>query len=151
MTTVELFVQPDCKLCDDAKKILKRLRKEVAFELTQTQLTEDHPKYKEYLVAVPVVVVNGTRELAGNMSEQTLREALGMVYRLTPFLSAAKFLEALGFLAVFVGLINGLRGDMWTDLYFFLAGILIFVFGRVIEKREMKRQHLNALKAPQSS
>lgn len=151
MTRVELFVQQECRLCEDAKKILKRLRKEVPFELKETLLTEDHPKYKEYLVAVPVVVINGARELAGNITEQSLREALGLLYKLTPLLSAAKFLEALGFVIVFVGLIYGLLGDMWTDLYFFLAGIVVFIAGRKIEKREMKRQHLNAMKAPQSS
>jgi glutaredoxin len=145
MTKVELVVQQDCKLCTDAKKILKRLRNEVPFELLQTQLTEDHPKYKVYLVSVPVVLINGTKELAGNISEPALREALGMVYALTPFLSIAKFLEALGFLTVFVGLFNGLRGDMWTDLYFFLAGIAMFVFGRTLEKREMKRQQFNSM------
>lgn len=142
MTTVELYVQPDCKLCDDAKRLLKRLQKEVPFQLKENFLSEDHPKYKEYLVSVPVVVINGGRELAGNISEQSLREALGLLYKLTPLLSAAKFLEALGFIVVFVGLIYGLAGDMWTDLYFFLAGIVIFVIGRVMEKREMKRQHL---------
>lgn len=151
MTTVELYVQPDCKLCDDAKSLLKRLQKEVPFELKQIVLTEDHPKYKEYLLAVPVVVVNGTHEISGNITEQSLRETLGLLYKLTPLLSAAKFLEALGFVTLFVGLVNGLRGDMWTDLYFFLAGIVIFIVGRRIEKREMKRQHLNAMKAPQSS
>ena len=145
MTTVELYVQPDCKLCDEAKGIIKRLKKEVPLDATQILLTEDHPKYKEYLVAVPVVVINGKRELLGNITEQGLREALGMAYKLTPVLSGAKFLEALGFITVFVGLIYGFLGDMWTDLYFFLSGIVIFAIGRVLEKREMKRQHVKAM------
>jgi glutaredoxin len=145
MTTVELYVQPQCKLCEDAQALLLRLRKEVPFELKKIQLTEDHPKYKEYLVRVPVVVVNGTRELAGTISEQPLREILGLVYRSTPQLLAAKFFEALGFVTVFVGFVYGVLGDIWTDLYFFLAGIAVFLIGRVREKREMKRQHLHIM------
>ncbi|HEY4613679.1 MAG TPA: glutaredoxin family protein [Bacteroidota bacterium] len=145
MTSVELYVQPDCKLCDDAKNLLKRLKKEAPLDIKFVLLTEDHPKYKEYLVAVPVVVINGARELLGNISEQSLRDALGMAYKLTPVLSGAKFLEALGFITVFVGLIYGFMGDMWADLYFFLAGIVVFAFGRSLEKREMKRQHVKAM------
>lgn len=145
MTTVELYVLADCTLCERAKSILKRLRKEVPFELKEILLSEDHPKYNEYLVSVPVVVVNGTRAVAGEMTEQSLRETLGLVYRFTPRLMVAKFFEALGFMAVFVGFFYGILGDMWTDLFFFLAGIAVFALGRVLEKREMKRQHLNGV------
>lgn len=145
MTTVELYVQPECTLCENAKALLKRLRKEVPFEFKEIFLSEDHPKYKEYLVSVPVIVVNGTKEVSGEITEHRLREALGLVYRFTPRLMAAKFLEALGFMTVFVGFFYGLLGDMWTDLYFFLAGIVVFVIGRALEKREMKLQHVSTL------
>ncbi|MCI0706378.1 MAG: glutaredoxin family protein [Ignavibacteriae bacterium] len=145
MTKVELYVQPDCTLCEEAKLLIRRLKKEVPLDATQIILTEDHPRYKEYLVAVPVVVINGKKELLGNITEQSLREALGMAYKLTPMLSGGKFLEALGFITVFVGLIYGFLGDMWTDLYFFLSGIVVFAAGRMLEKREMKRQHLKAM------
>jgi len=50
-----------------------------------------------------------------------------------------KFLEALGFLTVAVGLMAGMQGDMYTDLYFFIGGIAVFGAGRMIEKREMRR------------
>lgn len=145
MTRVELYVQPACTLCENAKALLKRLRKEVPFELQEIFLSEDHPKYKEYLVSVPVVVVNGAKEISGEITEQRLREALGLVYTFTPRLMIAKFLEALGFMTVFVGFFYGLLGDMWTDLYFFLAGIALFAIGRMLEKREMQRQHKSTL------
>jgi hypothetical protein len=34
-----------------------------------------------------------------------------------------------------VGLMYGVAGDMWLDLYFFLAGIAVFSLGRLLEKR----------------
>ncbi|MBI4417798.1 MAG: hypothetical protein HY563_03410, partial [Ignavibacteriales bacterium] len=47
----------------------------------------------------------------------------------------AKFLQALAIVVVFFGFMYGLLGDMWTDLYFFLGGIGIFVVGWMIEKQ----------------
>ena len=48
---------------------------------------------------------------------------------------AGKILESLGLAAVAVGLVQGINGDMWGELDFFLGGIIVFVAGRVIEKR----------------
>lgn len=52
---------------------------------------------------------------------------------------AGKILEALGLAAVMIGLIQGIYGDMWGELDFFLGGIAVFVTGRLIEKRAGKR------------
>jgi hypothetical protein len=144
MIRVELYKTEECTLCQNALELLKRLQQEMPFELTEITLTPSHPKYEQYLVAVPVVSIDGGRELATQISEDQLREALGMRYEPTSRFFVAKFLEALGFLTVFVGLIYGLAGDMWTDLYFFLGGIAVFAVGRVMEKDEMRR-HKKAL------
>lgn len=47
----------------------------------------------------------------------------------------AKLLEAIGIAAVMLGLVQGLYGDMWGELYLFLGGIVIFLVGRQLEKR----------------
>jgi len=60
-------------------------------------------------------------------------------------MTAAKFLEAIGIASVMIGLVQGIRGDMWTDLYFFLAGVVVFYVGRIIEKRQASR---NAVPPP---
>jgi glutaredoxin len=139
MKRVELYTTEGCTLCAKTLDILKRLQTEMPFELIETVLTDHHPKYQQYLVAVPVVVINGERELVSSISEEQLREALDMVYRPTPKFFVAKFLEALGFLTVFVGFIYGLAGDMWTNLYFFLGGIVVFAVGRIMEQQEVRR------------
>lgn len=46
-----------------------------------------------------------------------------------------KTLEAIGIAAVMIALIQGIYGDMWGELYFFLGGIVVFVAGRIAEKR----------------
>ncbi len=50
----------------------------------------------------------------------------------------AKILEALGIAAVMLGLVQGLNGDMWGELYFFIGGIVAFYAGRFLEKRRPK-------------
>ena len=47
----------------------------------------------------------------------------------------AKGLEAVGIAAVMLGLVQGLYGDMWGELYLFIGGIIIFLVGRRLEKR----------------
>jgi hypothetical protein len=47
----------------------------------------------------------------------------------------AKLLEALGISATMIGLVQGIYGDMWGELYLFIGGIVLFVVGRQIEKR----------------
>lgn len=47
----------------------------------------------------------------------------------------AKLLEAVGIAATMVGLIQGIYGDMWGELYLFLGGIFVFLIGRQLEKK----------------
>ena len=141
--TVEFYSKEDCKLCDDARKVLRRLKKEFFFDVKETKLTEDHPKYKEYFMAIPVVAIN-KKQFSGQIVENELRTFLRGVKPPTRLFYVAKSLEALGFLTVAVGLMYGLVGDMWTDLYFFLGGILVFTVGRTLEKREMTRDRVSS-------
>ncbi|HEY6191050.1 MAG TPA: hypothetical protein VI215_01850 [Bacteroidota bacterium] len=50
----------------------------------------------------------------------------------------AKLLEAGGIAAVMLGLVQGIYGDMWGELYLFLGGILVFLIGRQMEKRVVR-------------
>jgi hypothetical protein len=40
-----------------------------------------------------------------------------------------------GIASLMVGLVQGLYGSMWSELYFFLGGIAMFFVGRFLEKR----------------
>ena len=51
----------------------------------------------------------------------------------------AKLMEAIGIAALMIGLVSGIYGDQWGELYLFLGGILVFVIGRRIEKRWERR------------
>ena len=49
-----------------------------------------------------------------------------------------KLLEAVGIAALMVGLVQGIYGDMWGELYLLIGGIMVFFIGRRIEKRLLK-------------
>ena len=47
-----------------------------------------------------------------------------------------KSLEALGIASVMIGLAEGVLGSsMWGELYLSLAGVIVFIAGRALEKR----------------
>jgi len=47
-----------------------------------------------------------------------------------------KSLEALGIACVMIGLVQGIMGStMWMELYLSIAGIIVFIGGRSLEKR----------------
>ncbi len=143
MNLVELYTTKDCGLCRDAKDLLLRLQKEYPFRLDEKLLTEDHPKYEEYLVAVPVVIVQQAETLSGKIPEESLRLAMQKWFKPSRTISVAKFLEALGFLTVGAGLFYGItRNDEWAELYFLIAGVLFFAIGRFLERRELKKAKL---------
>jgi hypothetical protein len=51
-----------------------------------------------------------------------------------------KLLEAVGIAAVMIGLVQGIYGDMWGELYLFIGGIVIFIAGRQWEKQAGKQR-----------
>jgi len=137
--TVELFATEDCGLCADALQLLTKLQKEFLFDLKHTLLTEDHPKFAEWHIAVPVVVFDGQRIIREKITDDEVRSIIRELRPPTMAYYTGKLLEAIGFLAVAVGFMYGCAGDMYTDLYFFLGGIAVFTVGRVLERRVLKR------------
>ncbi len=51
----------------------------------------------------------------------------------------AKVLQALGIAEVMLGLVTGLMGDMWKELYFSVAGIIVFTIGWLMQRRTVKK------------
>lgn len=48
----------------------------------------------------------------------------------------------MGMAALMVGLVQGVYGDMWGELYLFIGGIVVFVSGRLLEKRWDKQHQI---------
>ena len=52
----------------------------------------------------------------------------------------SKTLEALGIACVMIGLIDGVQGSMWLELYLLIIGLLVFLAGWAIERHLLKKQ-----------
>ncbi len=51
-----------------------------------------------------------------------------------------KILQALGIAETMIGLIAGLQGSMRNEMFFAGVGIIIFIFGRFVEKIGWRRK-----------
>ncbi len=52
----------------------------------------------------------------------------------------SKTLEAVGIACVMIGLIDGVQGSMWLELYLLIIGLLVFLAGWGIERLLLKKQ-----------
>jgi thiol-disulfide isomerase/thioredoxin len=140
MNVVELYTTEECGLCREAKEILHKLQKEYPFRIEEQILSEEHPKYREYFLAVPVAIINNGETLSGRIEEKALRAAMAKQLKPSPTILFSKFLEAMGFVTVAAALFYGVtKNDEWVELYFFLAGIALFAIGRFLERRELNK------------
>lgn len=138
MRTIELFTRDECSLCDEVKPRAERLASEFGFRLVTRNLDPADPLFEKYRNDFPVLLAENGNMVSGRVSDDDLS---ALFLSLTPpprLYYAAKFLQALAIVVVFFGFMYGLMGDMWTDLYFFLGGIGIFLIGWMIEKQEAR-------------
>ncbi|HTX18498.1 MAG TPA: hypothetical protein VMG34_07545 [Bacteroidota bacterium] len=52
----------------------------------------------------------------------------------------AKTLEAIGIASLMIGLVDGMMGSMWLELYLLIIGLIVFFAGWGIEKSLKKKQ-----------
>ncbi|MEX1139613.1 MAG: glutaredoxin family protein [Bacteroidota bacterium] len=136
MTYVEVFSKKDCSLCDKAKEALARVNADFRFEIRETLLEPENPLFSKYKDSFPVLVASNGKSVSGKVTDEQLSDLLVSLAPPPAMYYVAKFLQALAIIVVFFGFMYGLMGDMWTDLYFFLGGIAVFLAGWVLEKQE---------------
>jgi glutaredoxin len=76
VSVVTLYSHPDCHLCEQAMTVLGRLRRELAFELRQLDVSADDALHRAYFERVPVVAVDGEELCEYFVDEAALRERL---------------------------------------------------------------------------
>jgi glutaredoxin len=73
---VTLYSRPGCHLCEDARRLLKRLQLELGFDLVEYDIDADEALHRDYFDRIPVIALDG-RELCEHLAEeQLLRDAL---------------------------------------------------------------------------
>jgi glutaredoxin len=73
MILVELFSKNDCHLCEEAKAVLEKVRREIPFTLKEIKLAEGDQQYDDYKELVPVVHINKVPAFKYRVNENMLR------------------------------------------------------------------------------
>jgi glutaredoxin len=76
MPTVTVYSKPDCHLCEEAMRVLERLRRELQFHLEEIDITADEALHRAYFERIPVVALGGQELFEYHVSEQLMRERL---------------------------------------------------------------------------
>lgn len=73
---VKVYSKEDCCLCDDVKKVLKRVQIDIPFETIEIDITKDSKNFEEYKDQIPVIFINGHKAFKYRVSENELRKKL---------------------------------------------------------------------------
>jgi glutaredoxin len=80
MTRVVLYAREGCCLCDDARKVLERVRRGRPFELEERDIDADDALLRAYLERIPVVAIDGEEVFDLFVDEPELQRRLDMVH-----------------------------------------------------------------------
>jgi glutaredoxin len=73
---VVLYARHGCCLCDDARTVLERVRREQPFTLTERDIDRDERLLRAYLERIPVVTIDGVEAFELFVDESELRRRL---------------------------------------------------------------------------
>ncbi len=73
---VTLYTKSECGLCEEAEGVLRRLQRDIRFELESVDIETDSLAYDRYWDRIPVVAVDGTEVAAAPIDEDRLRVIL---------------------------------------------------------------------------
>jgi thiol-disulfide isomerase/thioredoxin len=73
---VEIYSKADCPLCDEAKAVLEKVRREIPFELIEVDILQDPKLFEQFKLDVPVVYVDGRKAFKHRVDERELARRL---------------------------------------------------------------------------
>jgi glutaredoxin len=77
VSVVVLYGRAGCHLCDEARSVLERLRREIPFDLVERDIDTDEAWQRAYFERVPVVALDGREVFDYFVEEEQLRRLLG--------------------------------------------------------------------------
>jgi len=79
MILVELYSKEDCHLCDEARAVIERVKKQIPFTLREFKLTPGDQYFEEYKEMFPVVHINKVLSFKYRLTENMLRIKLQQI------------------------------------------------------------------------
>jgi glutaredoxin len=70
---VEIYSKANCHLCDEAKEIIKKVKKDTAFTLIEIDITKDSQIFEKYKYDIPVININGIIAFKYKVDEKEFR------------------------------------------------------------------------------
>jgi glutaredoxin len=81
MHHVVLYSRDGCCLCDDARRVLLRVRDDGGFTFEELDIEADEELFRAYLERIPVVTIDGSEAFDLFVDEAELRRRLDIVQR----------------------------------------------------------------------
>jgi glutaredoxin len=79
MSVITLYGKPGCHLCDDARRVVERVRAESGAELEEVDVSLDPVLHRRYGERIPVLSVDGEELSEFFVDEASLRGRLARV------------------------------------------------------------------------
>ena len=76
---VTLYGKAGCCLCEEARAAVTEVRREIAFDLEEVDISVDPRLHREYGERIPVVAVDGEDAIELGVDVHGLRQLLGRV------------------------------------------------------------------------
>ncbi|MBI4536393.1 MAG: glutaredoxin family protein [candidate division NC10 bacterium] len=84
MILVEIYGKRDCCLCDEAKAVLLKVRREIPFDLREIDIESSREIYETYKERIPLVFLNGRLAFKFRVDEGELRRRLAREKEMKP-------------------------------------------------------------------
>ncbi|MBI4590670.1 MAG: glutaredoxin family protein [Candidatus Rokubacteria bacterium] len=76
MIVVEVYGKRDCCLCDEAKAVLLRVRREIPFDLREIDIESTPGLHEDYKERIPLILINGRPAFKFRVDVEALRRRL---------------------------------------------------------------------------
>ena len=78
---IDIYSRPGCHLCDDAKKVVERVRQRFPFSLRVIDIETDPELEKAYGEQIPVVFINGNKAFKYHVDEDALEQKVKRLWK----------------------------------------------------------------------
>ena len=76
MKTVTLISKDDCRLCEVAKEVLRKVQEDFTFHLEEKKIVPGSADFEQYHERVPVILIDGDFAFQYRISERQMLEKL---------------------------------------------------------------------------
>jgi len=66
---IDIYSRPGCHLCDEAKAVIERVQRRIAFAIRIINVESDPELEKQYGASIPVVLINGNKAFKYRVDE----------------------------------------------------------------------------------